>query len=174
LITKFTGATIENNKRESIQGGKIYSLYARPTQSINASYLCQNLFQMYERKIPEDLDCGINITMKVLGAKWQACIIDAIDKGIKRPSELHRRINAASPRVINMQLRELESYGIISKKIYQELPLRVEYSLTELGNTILPVIDAIEKWGQQNREHVLRTSDRLKEENQNATAENVF
>jgi DNA-binding HxlR family transcriptional regulator len=132
-------------------------------------------FQMYERKIPEDLDCGINITMKVLSGKWQACIIDAINNGLKRPSELHRQINSASPRVINMQLRELESYGILSKKIFQGLPLRVEYSLTELGKTILPIIDAINKWGHENREHVLRASDRLKEENENvAAAENVY
>lgn len=113
--------------------------------------------------------------MKVLGGKWQACIIDAIDNGTKRPSELHRQINSASPRVINMQLRELESYGIISKKVYQGLPLKVEYSLTELGKTILPVISAIAKWGQENREHVLQISDHLEKENSNLTpAENVY
>lgn len=116
---------------------------------------------MYERKIPEDLDCGINITMKVLGGKWQPCIIDAINKGAKRPSEMHRQIASASARVINMQLRELESYGIVSKKLFDGLPLRVEYSLTELGKTILPIIDAINFWGKENREHVLQVSGGL-------------
>ena len=128
---------------------------------------------MYERKIPEDLDCGITITMKVLAGKWQACIIDALNNGIKRPSELHRQISTASPRVINMQLRELESYGIISKKVFDGLPLRVEYSLTELGKTILPIINAINKWGRQNREHVLQVSDRLENE-RSLPVENVF
>ncbi|MGY0038561.1 winged helix-turn-helix transcriptional regulator [Pedobacter sp. NJ-S-72] len=106
---------------------------------------------MYEKKIPEDLECGIIITMKVIGGKWKACIMDCLDKGIKRPSELHRSIDAASPRVINMHLNELEGYGIISKKIYPGLPLKVEYSLTETGLSLLPIIKSIEDWGNANR-----------------------
>lgn len=82
---------------------------------------------MYERKIPEDLECGIIITMKVLGGKWQPCIIDAINRGFRRPSELHRYISTASARVINMQLMELEQYNIVYKKVYEGLPLKVEY-----------------------------------------------
>lgn len=109
---------------------------------------------MYERKIPEDLDCGIILTMKVLGGKWQPCIIDAIDRGIRRPSEMHRYLTTASARVINMQLRELEQYGIIYKKIYNGIPLKVEYYLTALGESILPVITAIDKWGLANREQI--------------------
>ena len=110
---------------------------------------------MYERKIPEDLECGIIIAMKVLGGKWKPCIIDAINRGIKRPSELHRYITSAPPRVLNMQLRELEEQGIISKKVYEGLPLRVEYFLTETGHSILPVIAAIDNWGKENRKHNL-------------------
>ncbi|AXY74864.1 transcriptional regulator [Paraflavitalea soli] len=109
---------------------------------------------MYERKIPEDLDCGIILTMKVLGGKWQPCIIDAIDRGIRRPSEMHRYLTTASARVINMQLKELEQYGIIYKKIYNGIPLKVEYYLTALGESILPVITAIDKWGLANREQI--------------------
>ena len=105
---------------------------------------------MYSRKIPEDLDCGIVITMRILGGKWKACILDGIHKGIKRPSDLHRTISDASPRVINMQLRELETAGAIAKKIYPGLPLKVEYNLTELGISLLPVIEVIDKWGIEN------------------------
>lgn len=105
---------------------------------------------MYTRKIPEDLDCGIVVTMKILGGKWKACILDGINKGIKRPSELHRAIHDASPRVINMQLHELEQAGIIVKKIYPGLPLKVEYSLSELGTSLLPIIEIIDKWGIEN------------------------
>lgn len=106
---------------------------------------------MYTKKIPEDFDCGIIITMKVLGGKWKACIIDCINKGIKRPSELHRSLNTASPRVINMQLHELEECGVISKKIYPGLPLKVEYSLTPVGLSMLPIVEAIDTWGTENR-----------------------
>jgi DNA-binding HxlR family transcriptional regulator len=106
---------------------------------------------MYIKKIPEDLDCGIIITMKVLGGKWKACIMDSIDRGLKRPSELHRNIDTASPRVINMQLNELEAQGIISKKIYHGLPLKVEYNLTPLGLSLIPIIKSIDQWGTENR-----------------------
>ncbi|WP_018626750.1 winged helix-turn-helix transcriptional regulator [Niabella aurantiaca] len=101
----------------------------------------------YNRKIPEDLDCGIVVTMKVLGGKWKTCILDGINKGMKRPSELHRAIDEASPRVINMQLRELEETGIVTKTVYPGLPLRVEYRLTGLGMSLLPIITLIDKWG---------------------------
>lgn len=110
---------------------------------------------MYEKKIPENLDCGLSIAIKVLGGKWKAWIIDCIRKGVKRPSELHRKVYSASPRVINMHLRELEEYGIIGKKIYPGTLLKVEYSLTSIGESILPIIDTMEHWGNQNREYVL-------------------
>ena len=113
---------------------------------------------MYEKKIPEILDCGISIAIKVVGGKWKAWIIDCIDKGVKRPSELHRKMNMASPRVINMQLKELEDYGIISKKVFPEIPLKVEYYLTETGKSVLHIIDAMEKWGNEKREYVVPTA----------------
>ncbi len=116
---------------------------------------------MYSRKIPEDLDCGIVLTMRILGGKWKACILDGINKGIKRPSELHRSIPDASPRVINMQLRELEAAGTISKKIYSGLPLKVEYNLTELGKSLLPVIAVIDRWGIENNHLIENLSENV-------------
>ncbi|MEZ2443316.1 winged helix-turn-helix transcriptional regulator [Chitinophaga sp. RCC_12] len=116
---------------------------------------------MYERKIPEDLECGINVSMKVLSGKWKACILDSISKGIRRPSELHAAINTAAPRVINMQLRELEEYGMVCKKIFPGIPLKVEYYLTAVGESILPVVVAIDQWGLNNREHVIRMQEAL-------------
>lgn len=111
---------------------------------------------MYEKKIPEVLLCGISIANKVLGGKWKAWIIDCISSGIKRPSELHRKISMASPRVINMALKELEDLGIIYKKVYAEIPLRVEYYLTETGSSVLHIIDAMEKWGDEKRHQILQ------------------
>lgn len=86
--------------------------------------------------------------------KRDSCILDGISKCIKRPSELHRAIRDESPRVINMQLHELEQAGIIVKKIYQGLRLKVEYSLTDLGINLLPVIAIIDKWGIENNHWV--------------------
>lgn len=119
---------------------------------------------MYEKKIPENLECGVNVANKILGGKWKACVIDSISRGIRRPSEIHREIPDAPARVINMHLRELEEYQIICKTTYPGFPLKVEYDLTDIGKSILPVITAMDKWGSANREHVARISRELQEE----------
>lgn len=103
--------------------------------------------QTYERKTPEDLDCGITVFMKVLGAKWKPCIVDLINRGYKRPSEIQKQLITATPRVVEMQLSELESFGIVSKKVHKGFPLHVEYSLTTMGHSILPVIISMDQWG---------------------------
>lgn len=77
---------------------------------------------MYKKKIPFDIECGVKITMEVMGGKWKSCILLELMAGAKRPSELHRHFTDASPRVIDQQLRELEAHGMISKKIFAELP----------------------------------------------------
>jgi DNA-binding HxlR family transcriptional regulator len=103
--------------------------------------------QTYARKTPEDLDCGITVFMKVLGAKWKPCIVELINRGYKRPSEIHKQLISATPRVVDMQLSELESYGIVCKIVHKGFPLHVEYSLTDMGMGILPVISAMDQWG---------------------------
>jgi len=119
---------------------------------------------MYEKKIPENLDCGINIANKLLGGKWKACVIDSISRGMKRPSEIHRDIPEAPARVINMHLKELEDYQLIGKTIYPGFPLKVEYFLTDIGKSALPIIAAMDKWGTTQREHVNRISSELQGE----------
>jgi DNA-binding HxlR family transcriptional regulator len=109
---------------------------------------------MYKRKLKEDLDCGLYVTMKVLGAKWKPCIIDAIARGAKRPSEIHRQITSTSPRVLDMQLRELLDFGVVTRINQFGYPLHVEYSLTPLGESMLPVLEQMAKWGQTHQEFV--------------------
>lgn len=106
---------------------------------------------MYEKKIPFDIDCGIKITMEVLGGKWKSCILLELAKRPMRPSELHREFPEASPRVIDQQLKELEFHGMIHKTIFPELPPHSEFSITETGRTLLPLIEQIEKWGDNFR-----------------------
>lgn len=101
----------------------------------------------YERKIPIDLSCGINIAIEVIGSKWKLCIIDLINKGVSRPKDLNETIEGINKRVLQQQLKELETCGMISKTIYPEVPLRVEYFLTEIGLTIIPILRSIEDWG---------------------------
>lgn len=106
---------------------------------------------MYKKKIPFDFDCGVRITMEVLGGKWKTCIIRELATESKRPSELHRIYPDVSPRVLNQQLKELEIHGVITKKIFAELPPHSEYTLTDIGKSLLPIIDELEAWGNNFR-----------------------
>ncbi|MBB5635032.1 DNA-binding HxlR family transcriptional regulator [Pedobacter cryoconitis] len=107
---------------------------------------------MYERKIPLPIDCGLHLTKEVLNGKWKPALLNAISMDVHRPSELFRLLPEASRRVLTVQLKELEQHGIIKKKIYPQLPPKVEYSLTEIGQTLLPIIDAMNHWGDNNRD----------------------
>ncbi len=106
---------------------------------------------MYERKTPLTIDCGLHLTKEVLNGKWKPALLHAISIDIKRPSELVRVLPGATRRVLNVQLKELEMHGMVEKKTYPQLPPKVEYSLTEIGWSLMPVIDALNKWGDANR-----------------------
>lgn len=107
---------------------------------------------MYEKKIPISVDCGLHLFMEVMTGKWKISLIWSIYNNIKRPGELHKKISTASRRVLDTQLNQLVGHGLISKTIYTEYPLKVEYELTELGKSIIPIIEETAKWGEENRE----------------------
>lgn len=107
---------------------------------------------MYERKIPIDFSCPLRLTMSLIDSKWKTCILDELRHKALRPSELHRALPEAAPRVLDMQLRELADDGLVQKTIYPELPPRSEYTITELGRSLLPIIDAMIEWGESHRE----------------------
>ncbi len=106
---------------------------------------------MYERKIALAMGCGLSLTREVLNGKWKASLVFAISENIRRPSDLHRAMPDASKRVLNLQLRELETHGIITRIIYHQLPPKVEYTLTPLGESLIPLIHAMNNWGDDNR-----------------------
>jgi DNA-binding HxlR family transcriptional regulator len=108
---------------------------------------------MVERKIPKDLDCGMAMLMDIIGGKWKPCLIHNIWKGHKRPSELQRLNPKATRRVLYQQLQELEEHGIIRRVVYPVLPPKVEYFLTDLGLSLLPVISVMDEWGTQYLEN---------------------
>ena len=109
---------------------------------------------MYKRKIPVTLDCGLDLVAEVLYGKWKVKLLYFISEGYKRPSELQRKIPVASRRVLNMQLKELEQHELITKTIYSQIPLKVEYGLTEFGKTLIPVINTLGKWGDKNEKRL--------------------
>lgn len=117
--------------------------------------LLHNILQsrtMYERKIPVDLECPLRLTMSLIDSKWKSCILDELRHRTLRPSELHKIFPEATPRVLDLQLKELVEDGLVSKTIYPELPPRSEYTITPLGMTLIPLIDAMIEWGNQHKE----------------------
>lgn len=102
---------------------------------------------MYQRKIPIDYECGLSVAMEVIGSKWKFCLLDEISKGIQRPRDLVNSINGITKRVLQKQLSELELHGLVGKTIYAEVPLKVEYYLTESGKSLLPLVSAVDQWG---------------------------
>jgi DNA-binding HxlR family transcriptional regulator len=109
---------------------------------------------MQPRKIPLNLNCGLDLIAEVLYGKWKIRLLWFINEGHKRPSELQRKIPDASRRVLHIQLNELEKHELISKVIYPVVPPKVEYSLTEFGKTLIPVISALGNWGDKNDERL--------------------
>mgnify|MGYP000335798102 CR=1 FL=1 len=109
---------------------------------------------MYERKILPNLNCGLDLIGEVLYGKWKIRLLWFINQGHQRPSELQRKIPDATRRVLNIQLKELEDHELVSKIIYPVVPPKVEYSLTDFGKTLIPVISMIGSWGDDNEERL--------------------
>jgi DNA-binding HxlR family transcriptional regulator len=127
----------------------------------------------YERKTPEDLDCGVNVFMKVFGGKWKPCIIYLLHLGFKRPSELHKQMKGATPRVIDMQLSELETFGMVCKEVKEGFPLRVDYSLTEKGRSAIAIIKSMDKWGELNAAWVKEINNSRQRETHDLVKQNT-
>jgi len=91
--------------------------------------------------------CPAESTLGIIGGKWKLLILRELLDGISRFGELRRRLSGVSEKVLAQHLRELETDGIIERKIYAEVPPRVEYSLTSAGKTLKPIIDGLHEWG---------------------------
>ena len=91
----------------------------------------------------------------LIGDKWKVLILRDLMPGTKRFGELKKSIGGVSQKVLTAQLRDMEEKGLVSRKVYAEVPPRVEYSLTELGKSLNPILDAMRAWGEnykaQNR-----------------------
>ena len=116
------------------------------------TFVSKEVVYIYERKIPVDLDCPLRLTMSLIDSKWKSCIIDELRHGPMRPSELHKALPEATPRVLDLQLKELVEDGLVEKTIYPELPPRSEYAISPLGSTLIPIIDAMIAWGNSHAE----------------------
>ena len=91
--------------------------------------------------------CPVNTTLSVIGGKWKVLILYHLVEQTQRFNELRRLLPEITQRMLTLQLRELEEDGLIHREVYPVVPPKVEYSLTDFGRTLLPVISAMHQWG---------------------------
>ncbi len=92
-------------------------------------------------------DCGIETTLEVIGGRWKVLILHELMEGVRRFGELQRALPGVTQKMLTQQLRDLEQQGIVRRKAYPEVPPKVEYSLTECGKSLRPILNAMHKWG---------------------------
>lgn len=101
-------------------------------------------------QITENLPaCPVETTLMLIGDKWKVLILRDLLTGTKRFGELKKSIGKVSQKVLTAQLRDMEEKGLITRTVYAEVPPRVEYSLTELGQSLKPILDAMQAWGTE-------------------------
>lgn len=93
--------------------------------------------------------CPVETTLMLIGDKWKVLILRDLLPGTKRFGELKKSIGTVSQKVLTAQLRDMERNGLVNRKVYPEVPPRVEYSLTELGRSPKPILDAMWDWGEE-------------------------
>ncbi|OAJ49649.1 winged helix-turn-helix transcriptional regulator [Pseudomonas marginalis] len=103
----------------------------------------------------EAFACPVAFTVDVIGGKWKALILFHLMSGTKRFNELRRLMPDIAQRMLTLQLRELETDQVIHREIYREVPPKVEYSLTELGSTLMPLVKAMREWGAVHEPAIL-------------------
>jgi DNA-binding HxlR family transcriptional regulator len=100
--------------------------------------------------------CPAEITLRVIGGGWKLLILWHLFQGPKRFSELRRGITGITQKMLTQQLREMERDGIVNRKVYAQVPPKVEYSLTAMGRSLRPITDAMCEWGARNHDRVAR------------------
>ena len=103
------------------------------------------------KKLPA---CPVETTLTLIGDKWKVLILRDLMPGTKRFGELKKSIGTVSQKVLTAQLRDMEENGLVHREVYAEVPPRVEYSLTELGQSLKPILDAMWNWGEDYKSNI--------------------
>ena len=97
--------------------------------------------------------CPVETTLMLIGDKWKVLILRDLMPGTKRFGELKKSIGKVSQKVLTAQLRAMEESGLLTRRVYAEVPPRVEYTLTQLGRSLKPVLDAMGAWGNEYKKN---------------------
>lgn len=92
--------------------------------------------------------CSVETTLTLIGNKWKVLILRDLLPGTKRFGELKKSLGSVSQKVLTAQLRDMEADGLVTRTVYPEVPPRVEYSLTDLGMSLQPVLNSLQSWGE--------------------------
>lgn len=106
----------------------------------------EKMRNMPARELPA---CPVETTLMLIGDKWKVLILRDLMPGTKRFGELKKSIGSVSQKVLTAQLRDMENNGLLTRTVFPEVPPRVEYSLTELGRSLKPILDAMRNWGEE-------------------------
>lgn len=93
------------------------------------------------------LSCAVETTIAIIGGRWKVLILRELMAGVKRFNELHRALHGITQKMLTQQLREMEVDGIVHREVYLQVPPKVEYSLTELGQSLEPILSVMHAWG---------------------------
>ena len=104
---------------------------------------------MRKQKHKSYIACPVEATLDIIGGKWKGIVLFHLMQGTKRFNELRRLVPEITQRMLTLQLRQLEKDGLIKRKIYKQIPPKVEYFLSNLGQTLTPILQQLERWGTQ-------------------------
>ncbi len=110
------------------------------TNSINEQYITQ--------------ECDLTYAVCKIGGRWKLLILCKLEDGKLRFSEIRKKINGITERMLTLQLREMEKEGLVKRTVYAEVPPRVDYELTEIAKELIPIWKQLDKWGKKHRELV--------------------
>lgn len=96
-------------------------------------------------------DCPVEVTLGLIGDRWKVIILRELMDGTKRFGQLKKSIGTVTQKVLTANLRSMEESGLLTRKVYAEVPPKVEYTLTETGRSLKPVLDAMKSWGTEYR-----------------------
>jgi DNA-binding HxlR family transcriptional regulator len=93
--------------------------------------------------------CGVEKTLKIIGSKWTILLLHNLFQGKKRFGEFQKSLEGISPKTLSLRLQQLEKDGIITKKVFAEIPLHVEYTLTKKGESLTEIFKTMAEWGEK-------------------------
>ncbi len=97
------------------------------------------------------INCDLTYAVQKIGGRWKLPILSTLEKGKSRFSDLKKEFSYITERMLTLQLRALEKDGLVSRTVYAEVPLRVEYELTDMAKLLLPVLEQLSRWGSKHR-----------------------